>query len=103
MENITPCDGRKSYLSDWLQIEHCNGGKKIVTIQKKNKENIFENWYYIKDPTHVVFYTKNTFLIIAKMFKWDCEFLNNNLVFFKKIKRHFIKDRIADCLRHAFC
>ena len=50
-----------------------------------SKENIFENWYYIKDPTHVVFYSKNTFLIIGKMFKWDCEFLNNNLVFFKKI------------------
>ena len=49
------------------------------------KDELFENWYYIKDPTHVAFYSKNTFLIIGKMFKWDCEFLSNNLVFFKKI------------------
>ena len=49
-----------------------------------SKEKIFENWYYIKDPTHVVFYNKKTFLIIAKIFNWDCEFLGNNLVFFKK-------------------
>ena len=61
------------------------GGIIGIMTNFHSKENIFENWYYIKDPTHVVFYTKNTFLIIAKMFKWDCEFLNNNLVFFKKI------------------
>ena len=62
-----------------------DGGVIGIMTNFHSKENIFENWYYIKDPTHVVFYTKNTFLIIAKMFKWDCEFLNNNLVFFKKI------------------
>ena len=61
------------------------GGIIGIMTNFHSKENIFENWYYIKDPTHVVFYSKNTFLIIAKMFKWDCEFLNNNLVFFKKI------------------
>ena len=49
-----------------------------------SKQNIFENWYYIKDPTHVVFYNKKTFQIIAKIFDWDCEFLGNNLVFFQK-------------------
>ena len=62
-----------------------DGGIIGIMTNFHSKENIFENWYYIKDPTHVVFYSKNTFLIIAKMFKWDCEFLNNNLVFFKKI------------------
>ena len=49
-----------------------------------SKQDIFENWYYIKDPTHVVFYNKKTFQIIAKIFDWDSEFLGNNLVFFKK-------------------
>ena len=49
-----------------------------------SERDIFENWYYIKDPTHVVFYNKNTFKIIAKIFEWDYEFLGNNLVFFKK-------------------
>ena len=49
-----------------------------------SEQDIFENWYYIKDPTHVVFYNKKTFQIIAKIFDWDSEFLGNNLVFFKK-------------------
>ena len=49
-----------------------------------SEQDIFENWYYIKDPTHIVFYNKKTFQIIAKIFDWDSEFLGNNLVFFKK-------------------
>mgnify|MGYP003309905775 FL=1 len=51
-----------------------------------SEQDIFENWYYIKDPTHVVFYNKKTFQIIAKIFDWDSEFLGNNLVFLKKLK-----------------
>ena len=49
-----------------------------------DKQGQFQNWYYIKDPTHVVFYNKKTFQIIAKIFDWDSEFLGNNLVFLKK-------------------
>ena len=64
------------------------GGIIGIMTNFHSEEKIFENWYYIKDPTHVVFYNKNTFLIIASIFNWDCEFLGNNLVFFKK---NFIK------------
>ena len=62
-----------------------DGGIIGIMTNFHSEEKIFENWYYIKDPTHVVFYNKKTFLIIAKIFNWDCEFLGNNLVFFKKI------------------
>ena len=61
-----------------------DGGIIGIMTNFHSKENIFENWYYIKDPTHVVFYNKKTFQIIAKIFDWDCEFLGNNLVFLKK-------------------
>ena len=61
-----------------------DGGIIGIMTNFHSEEKIFENWYYIKDPTHVVFYNKKTFLIIAKIFNWDCEFLGNNLVFFKK-------------------
>tara|TARA_Y100001970_G_scaffold21912_1_gene25159 strand:- start:1142 stop:1780 length:639 start_codon:yes stop_codon:yes gene_type:complete len=61
-----------------------DGGIIGIMTNFYSKEKIFENWYYIKDPTHVVFYNKKTFLIIAKVSNWDCEFLGNNLVFFKK-------------------
>jgi len=61
-----------------------DGGIIGIMTNFHSKENIFENWYYIKDPTHVVFYNKKTFQIIAKIFDWDSEFLGNNLVFLKK-------------------
>ena len=63
-----------------------NNGTIGIMTNFHSEQDIFENWYYIKDPTHVVFYNKKTFQIIAKIFDWDCEFLGNNLVFLKKIK-----------------
>ena len=30
----------------------------------------FENWYYRRDPTHVVFYNKKTFDFIGSQRKW---------------------------------
>ena len=61
-----------------------NNGTIGIMTNFHSEQDIFENWYYIKDPTHVVFYNKKTFQIIAKIFDWDCEFLGNNLVFLKK-------------------
>ncbi len=61
-----------------------NNGTIGIMTNFHSEQHIFENWYYIKDPTHVVFYNKKTFQIIAKIFDWDSEFLGNNLVFLKK-------------------
>lgn len=61
-----------------------NNGTIGIMTNFHSEQDIFENWYYIKDPTHVVFYNKKTFQIIAKIFDWDSEFLGNNLVFLKK-------------------
>ena len=61
-----------------------NNGTVGIMTNFHSEQDIFENWYYIKDPTHVVFYNKKTFQIIAKIFDWDSEFLGNNLVFLKK-------------------
>ena len=44
----------------------------------------FEDWYYRKDPTHVVFYTEQTLQYIAKEMSWKFEIPSNNIVFFKK-------------------
>ena len=41
--------------SAWLGIMTC-----FLT-----EESQFENWYYRKDPTHVVFYAEETFKIIV--------------------------------------
>ena len=48
-------------------------------------ENIdFASWYYRKDPTHVAFYSKETFRNIASTMSWTLEFPDNNIVLFKK-------------------
>ena len=44
----------------------------------------FEDWYYRKDPTHVVFYTVKTFQYIAELRSWKVEIPCKNVVFFKK-------------------
>ena len=45
---------------------------------------LFEDWYYIRDPTHVVFYHQKTFQIIASQRNWSYEFPKKNIVFFRK-------------------
>ena len=48
------------------------------------KEDLFENWYYRRDPTHVVFYAEKTFTFIAKKMSWIPEIKCKNVIFFKK-------------------
>ena len=48
------------------------------------KDLVFENWFYNKDPTHVVFYSPVTFEIIAKQRGWRIQFIDANIVIFKK-------------------
>ncbi len=44
-----------------------NGKLYVMThLFEKNNRKEFENWYYIKDVTHVVIYHPNSFLEIAK-------------------------------------
>ena len=44
----------------------------------------FKDWYYRKDPTHVVFYTEETFQVIASSRSWQCEIPSKDIVLFKK-------------------
>ena len=48
------------------------------------KDLVFENWFYNKDPTHVVFYSPATFEIVAKQRSWRVQFIDANIVIFKK-------------------
>ena len=50
------------------------------------KESQFENWYYRKDPTHVVFYAEETFHIIAEQRNWTCEIPTKDIVLLYKNK-----------------
>lgn len=48
------------------------------------KDDLFENWYYRRDPTHVVFYKKQTFQLIGFQRNWQVFFPSENIVLFHK-------------------
>ena len=48
------------------------------------KDELFKNWYYRKDPTHVVFYTKETFEVIASQRNWSLQIESKDVVLFYK-------------------
>ena len=44
----------------------------------------FEDWYYRRDPTHVVFYNEKTFEVIASQMEWNLIILSKDIIIFKK-------------------
>jgi len=57
----------------------------IMTNRVESIEQ-FPSWYYHNDPTHVSFYSKKTFIWIARKFKWNYIFHKNNIVIFTNSK-----------------
>ena len=47
-------------------------------------DSLFENWQYRKDPTHVVFYTRETLEVIAAQRNWTCEIAAKDIALFCK-------------------
>ena len=47
-------------------------------------DDAFEDWYYRRDPTHVVFYTERTFEVIASQKNWVCEIPKKDIVLMYK-------------------
>ena len=48
-------------------------------------DEAFEDWYYRRDPTHVVFYNEHTFKVISSQRKWVCHVPLNNIVLISKV------------------
>ena len=48
------------------------------------EDDMFDNWYYRRDPTHVVFYKKETFQHIGFQRNWQVFFPSENIVLFYK-------------------
>lgn len=44
----------------------------------------FSRWTYKNDPTHVGFFSEETFTFLARRDGLDCEFVGNDVIFFKK-------------------
>jgi hypothetical protein len=41
-----------------------------------NEVEAFKKWYYHQDPTHIVFFTAQTFSVLCK--EYGCEFIADN-------------------------
>ena len=48
------------------------------------EDYLFKNWHYRRDPTHVVFYSKKTFQVIAYQMNWRIINLSKNIILFCK-------------------
>lgn len=46
---------------------------------------VFATWHYIRDPTHIVFYSRETFTYIADLFTADVTFIEDDVIIFKKL------------------
>lgn len=52
---------------------------KLVT-----SEEAFRNWHYIRDPTHICFYSQPTFEYIAKRFTATVEYIGSDVILLMK-------------------
>ncbi len=68
------------------QLDSLLKNKAILTIMTKRVINLqaFSNWHYKNDPTHICFYSLETFQWIAQKLEWRLEIIGKDVVFFHK-------------------
>jgi hypothetical protein len=66
-----------------LSLVKPNGWLGFMTQLIDLVEN-FPEWYYIKDRTHVSFFSRQTFRYLAKQDGLSVEFINNNVILMQK-------------------
>ena len=59
-------------------LERLSGGGYLAlqTQFHPNDAEAFKKWYYHQDPTHIVFFTAQTFRVLCKIY--GCEFIGDN-------------------------
>ena len=60
------------------------GGYLGIMTKMVKDDAAFKTWHYIRDLTHVAFYSKETFIYIAGQFAADVTFVANDVIFFRK-------------------
>lgn len=60
------------------------GGWLAVMTCFQTEDAAFANWYYRRDPTHVVFYREETLRYIANSMGWSCQFPVKDVVMMRK-------------------
>ncbi|WP_185759737.1 class I SAM-dependent methyltransferase [Vibrio pectenicida] len=69
----------------WLNLVKPGGWIGLMTKMVIDVE-AFARWHYKNDPTHVVFYSRNTFEYLAERDKLKLEFIGNDVILLRKIQ-----------------
>ncbi|GAA0299569.1 hypothetical protein GCM10009128_18160 [Psychrosphaera haliotis] len=72
-------------LSQLIEMIKPDGLLAIMTKLVIDKQR-FANWHYKNDPTHISFFSQQTFEFIAKKFGLTLEFVDKDVIFLKKPK-----------------
>lgn len=60
------------------------GGYLFIMTQLYQPNTEFKSWYYKGDPTHIIFYTKESFKWINEKLNSSLEFIGNDIIILKK-------------------
>ena len=56
------------------------GGVLGIMTKQVRSPQAFSQWHYKNDPTHVCFFSRETFLWLARRYHWHPEFFGNDVI-----------------------
>lgn len=60
------------------------GGWLGIMTQLQENDAAFASWHYVRDPTHVCFYHRQSMEWIAEKHRWHLEFPRKTVILFRK-------------------
>jgi hypothetical protein len=75
-------DPQREFAALFMMLKR-GGWLGIMTKLVIDKET-FSNWHYIRDMTHICFYSQETFLYLAQYFSVKLHFVANDVILFNK-------------------
>ena len=60
------------------------GGWLAIMTKLMIDPHAFRQWHYIRDPTHICFYSRNTFTYLAQRFNATLTFIGNDVILLNK-------------------
>ena len=78
-----------------------NGGWLAIMTCFQTDDDAFAQWYYRRDPTHVVFYREATLFWLAKHFGWCCEFPVKDVVLMQKTAKSAVSRSAVSLTRNG--
>ncbi len=76
---IIACEVVEHFRNPYQDFKRLTGllkkeGVLVIQTEMLSSPELFDNWYYRRDPTHVAFYSRKSFSVLAKNFDLDYSF-----------------------------